>query len=196
VATAPKPVLPTDMTTQEFFAWPGDGSGLLHQLIDGQVVAISPPSSTHGVIQSTIARLLGNHIAANGLPCTVTTNPPVVPRIDANRNARCPDLGVSCAKGADSTYELTEPLVLIEILSPSNKAETWTNVWAFTTIPSVMDILVVESLKIGAKRLTRQADGTWPDVPVVMETGDTLEVPSLQYSVSLDRFYDGSRLGR
>lgn len=196
MATAPKPALPTEMTTREFFAWPGDGSGLMHQLIDGQVVAMSPPSSTHGVIQSTIARLLGNHIAANGLPCTVTTNPPVVPRVDANRNARCPDLGVSCAKGADSTYELTDPVVLIEILSPSNKAETWTNVWAFTTIPSVADILVIDSMKVGAKRLSRQADGTWPETPVMVEAGETLDIPSLQYAVTLDRIYDGSRLGR
>jgi hypothetical protein len=31
---------------------------------------------------------------------------------------------------------LTDPVLLIEILSPSNQAETWANVWAYATIPS------------------------------------------------------------
>jgi hypothetical protein len=51
-------------------------------------------------------------------------------------------------------------------------------------------------MKVGAKRLSRQADGTWPETPVMVEAGETLDIPSLQYAVTLDRIYDGSRLGR
>jgi Uma2 family endonuclease len=37
---------------------------------------------------------------------------------------------------------LAEPIVVIEILSPSNANDTWGNVVLYTTIPSVREILV------------------------------------------------------
>ena len=43
----------------------------------------------------------------------------IVPGVRASRNRRVPDLGVTCAP--------PEPILLIEILSPSNEAETRTN---------------------------------------------------------------------
>ncbi len=36
-------------------------------------------------------------------------------------------------------------MLLIEILSPSNQAKTWTGVWAYTTISAVQGELVLES---------------------------------------------------
>ena len=52
-------------------------------------------------------------------------------------------------------YDASDPVLLVEILSPSNRAETWTNVWAYTTIPSVREILVLHSLRIRAELLRR-----------------------------------------
>ena len=40
---------------------------------------------------------------------------------------------------------LADPVLLIEILSPSYQAETWANVWAYATIPSVQEILVLKT---------------------------------------------------
>jgi Uma2 family endonuclease len=57
------------------------------------------------------------------------------------------------------------PVLIIEILSPSNWPETWTNVWAYTTIPSVREILIVHSTKIGVELLRRDAAGHWPEHP-------------------------------
>ena len=53
-------------------------------------------------------------------------------------------------------------MLAVEILSPSNEAKTWANTWAYTTIPSMQDILVVRSLEIGVELLSRQSDGSWP----------------------------------
>ena len=36
------------------------------------------------------------------------------------------------------------PVLMVEILSPTNKTETWTNVWAYTTIPTVTDLASVD----------------------------------------------------
>ena len=60
---------------------------------------------------------------------------------------------------------LCDPVLLIEILSPGNQAETWVNVWAYTTIPSVREIVVFRTTAVGALMLRRNADGNWPDRP-------------------------------
>jgi hypothetical protein len=83
--------------------------------------------------------------------------------------------------------------LLIEILSPNNQAETYANVWAYTTIPSVQEILVLKTAAIGAELLRRAPDGTWPKTPLVIETGDsTLE--SISFSAPLAGIYRTTRL--
>jgi Uma2 family endonuclease len=50
------------MTAADFLDWPGDGSGRKFQLVDGEVRAMSPGSATHGTIQMTLGRLIGNSL--------------------------------------------------------------------------------------------------------------------------------------
>ncbi len=42
--------LPPVMTVDQFRDWPGDGVNRLHQLIDGEPVAMNPPSWRHNAI--------------------------------------------------------------------------------------------------------------------------------------------------
>ena len=74
-----------------------------------------------------MARLLGNHLVAQGSPCHVVTGPGIVPRVRANRNYRVPDLGATCAQASNEPM-VAEPNLLVEILSPSNEAETRSNI--------------------------------------------------------------------
>ena len=96
------------------------------------------------------------------------TEPGIVPRVRANRNYRVPDLGVTCAPPSHDLM-VSEPIVLIEILSPSNEADTRANIWAYTTVPSVREILAIRSTRIEAELLVRGADGTWPAEPEIVK---------------------------
>jgi Uma2 family endonuclease len=177
------------MTLAEFLSWdPGDPSGRTWQLIDGEPVAMAPGNDTHGSLQAEIARLLGNHLLEQRRGCRVATEPGIVPRVRANRNYRVPDLGVTCAVPTRDPM-LPEPLLLIEILSPSNEVETWANIWAYTTIPSVMEILAVNSTRIEAELLCRDADGSWPKEPEIIGPDGTLALRSIGYSASLAALY-------
>ena len=84
---------------------------------------------------------------------------------------------------------MPEPLILIEILSPTNETETWANVWTYLTIPTVMEVLVVNSTRVEAELLRRNADGTWPEVPVRIEPEDALSLDSIGFSVPLAMLY-------
>jgi len=78
---------------------------------------------------------------------------------------RLPDLAVTRSDYAAEEAGLTDPVLIVEILSPGNQAETWANVWAYTTIPSVLEILVLRTVSIGADLLRRSPDGSWPREP-------------------------------
>jgi Uma2 family endonuclease len=180
---------PACMTLTEFLSWdPADPSGRAWQLIDGEPVAMDPGSETHAALQAEIGALLRNHLADRGSPYRLLSQPGIVPRVRANRNFRIPDLAVTCAPPTLGLMA-TDPILLIEILSPSNEAETRANIWAYTTIPSVREILAVHSTRIEAEMLRRTADGSWPEEPDTLTASDTLMLSCIDFVTPLLALY-------
>lgn len=181
--------LPAAMPVAEFLDWTGPDGSERWELVEGQPRAMAPSSPRHGAIAAQVARLLGNHLVASQLECTVIIESGVQPRVRADINVRIPDLGVTCAPISSDDRLLREPLVLIEILSPSNTADTWGNVWSYTTIPSVQEILVVHVAEERADLLTRQSDGIWPENPVRLAPGDEVVLASIGFTAPLAAIY-------
>jgi Uma2 family endonuclease len=100
---------------------------------------------------------------------------------------------VTCAPYATEEHALTDPVLVMEILSPSNAAETWSNIWTYTTIPSVLEILVVRSATIWAEVLRRNADDTWPERAQAIEEGE-LVLDSIRFRCALTDIYRTTRL--
>nr|WP_294555563.1 Uma2 family endonuclease [uncultured Rhodopila sp.] len=180
---------PARMTLAEFLAWDaGDPSGAPCQLIDGEAVAMAPATETHAALQAEIGRQIANHLIDTGSKCRLLSQPGIVPRIGADRNFRIPDLGVTCAPPADGLM-VPDPVLLIEILSPRNEAQTRANIWAYTTIPSVREILAVHSTRIEAELLRRGPDGNWPEEPLIVKAAESLALDSIGFSTPLAAFY-------
>ena len=186
--------IPAVMDAAEFLAWDAPGNGRW-QLVDGEPQAMAPASRTHGVIQAEMIRLIGNHLDDKGGSCTVVDAAGVVPRVRSDSNVRIPDIAVTCTEAQVEELTIGEPVLLIEILSPSNRSETWINVWAYTTIPSVKEILVIDSVRIRAELLRRDAQGNWPERALVIEDGE-LELESIEFRVPLAAIYRRTRLAR
>ncbi len=195
VALPKLPESPDWMSAEEFMVWDSP-DGLPWQLVDGVPQAMAPTNRTHGAIQSELGRLLSNHLAERGSPCSVVTTPGIIPRVNAARNFRIPDLGVTCSGYETEETALSGPVLLIEILSPSNQPETWSNVWTYTSIPTVQEILIVRTASVGAELLRRNADGTWPDRPLAVGEGDALTLESIGFSAPLLSLYRTTRLAQ
>jgi Uma2 family endonuclease len=178
--------LPPAMTTAEFLAW--TGSERL-ELIDGTPHAMAPASPRHGAIQAETVRLISNRLVELQPACRVIVEPGIQPRVRADLNVRVPDLAVTCAAWDADDRLLPEPLVVVEILSPSNAADTWANVWSYTTIPSVWEILVLHTADMRADLLRREENGTWPDNPVTLTLGDDVTLESIDFAAPLAAFY-------
>jgi Uma2 family endonuclease len=182
--------LPAGMTVSEFLAWDPPDHGDRWELIDGIPHAMAPAAPRHGFIQAEAARLIGNHLAETRPACRAIIEPGIQPKVRADVNVRVPDLAVTCAPWDDPQEQtVREPLVLIEILSPSNQAATWQNVWSYTTIPSVREILVLHTTDVRADLLRRAVDGTWPDNPRVLAAGDAVTMEAIGFSAPLVAFY-------
>lgn len=180
------------MNVAEFLEWcPHDGQ--LWELVDGTPRAMAPGKLGHGALQSELAALLRNHLLDRRSPCAVITAPGVIPRVRSDFNFRVPDLAVTCVPFASQDTHLAQPSLIVEVLSPSNHAETWSNVWTYTTIPSLQEILILHSVRIRADVIRRGADGNWPEAPEVVTEGE-LHLDSIDFRVPVAALYRTTEL--
>jgi Uma2 family endonuclease len=182
------------MIVDEFLAWDAP-SETRWELVDGEAIAMTRVSRTHGTLQLELGRLIGNHLEGAQSPCTVITAPGIIPRVRANENFRVPDLVVTCTRYETEEYDVSNPILTVEVLSPSNRADIWRNVWAFATIPSLQEILLLSSTLVRAELLCRGSDGSWPAASTVIEDGDLI-LDSIDFTVPLAHVYRSTRLAR
>ena len=186
--------IPVRMTVEEFLNW-DSGDGLRWQLVDGEPQAMAPANRTHGTLQGELAGRILNHLRDRQSPCSLVVTPGIVPRMLSRHNMRVPDLAVTCSTYETEESALADPVLIVEILSPGNQADTWANVWTYTTIPSVQEILVLRTDAIGADLLRRRPDGTWPEQPDTIAEGE-LALESIGFRCELAEIYATTRLRR
>ena len=186
--------LPPMMTVADFIEWPGDGTDTRYELVDGELRAMAPGADSHNTIVANLSALLWNHLRGAHSPCRVVSAPGVQPRARADWNFRIPDVGVTCAPNRAGDVMTPEPVLLIEVLSPGNKQDTYENVRAYTTLPSVREIVVVHSTAVKAEVLVRGADGHWPPNATEIGAGGMLALASIGAEIALAEVYAGTHL--
>lgn len=185
--------LPSVMTLDQFLAWPGDGSGRKYELVDGIPRAMAPASATHGLIQLNLGLAIERRLRERKVPCRAGTEMPVVPPMQSRKNARAPDITVVCGPPSDSPVA-QNPVVIVEILSPSNEEDTWESIRALAPIVSIREIVLVQSTEIGVDVYRRLPDGNWPSEPFKIGNGGTLELTSLDLYIPVAEVYQGTHL--
>ncbi len=181
-------------TLQDFLAWE-EPYEARWELVEGQPMAMAPTTRTHAAIQAELGRLIANALLQKGSSCSVLVNPGIVPRVRSDANFRVPDLGVVCGGYEKEELYLAEPVLLIEVLSPGNESRTRSNVWTYTTIPSVREIAIFRTETIGVELLRRGDDGNWPAAAEMMEAGD-LAFRSIGVQFPLEAVYRTTRLAK
>jgi Uma2 family endonuclease len=185
--------LPTGLTVDEFLEWAAASDGRF-ELVDGAVRAMAPASGTHGLIQTELTFLIRQNLRNTRSKCRLVSGPGIATRVRASKNYRIPELGVTCSPIVAGQTMITDPVLLIEVLSPSNENDTWTNIWAYTAIPTVREILVLDSTRVEGWLLRRDAQNDWPKEPERL-TGDTrIVLSSIQFTANLMDAYATTHL--
>ena len=137
MATAPQTLL----TVDEFLAraHEREGSWELH---DGVAVCMAPERFTHVVTKQAAYSALAAAIRRAGLPCMALPDGAGV-RISA-RVLYKPDALVFCGPPPHpDALEIPDPIIVVEVLSPSTAAYDQADKLAYFTVPSVMHYLIL-----------------------------------------------------
>lgn len=186
--------LPPMMTVDDFLCWEGDGTDTRYELVDGVLRAMSPGTNTHGRLIINLTVLIQNHLDKRGSRCGVVAAPGIRPLVRSNWNFRIPDLGVTCEPDRQGERYLSEPSLLIEVLSPSNEPDTYENIRAYATLPSVKELVVVHSTRMRIELLRRGEAGDWPANPTLIEDGGLVHFDVIDLTVPIAEVYRRTHL--
>jgi Uma2 family endonuclease len=123
------------MTSDEFISWAmSRPAGERYELVAGEVVAMAPERSAHALLKFRIARRLAEAVEAARLSCTVYPDGMAV-EVDEETIYE-PDALVRYGTPLpDNAVKVTDPLIVVEVLSPSTRARDAGANPAFATHP-------------------------------------------------------------
>jgi Uma2 family endonuclease len=180
------------MTVEEFYEFDGGGHIGKIELVHGRLRMQSYASSGHATIQGNITSLVGNHLRAKRPGCRVGNEAGVIPTFDQKRNIRKPDVVVTCTPHAKGQRSFPNPILIVEVLSPTNADETWESIQACSNVGSLAEILVVDSETIDVQVFRRDGNGVWPTEPERVPMGGTVRLTSLDLEMPVTEIYRGT----
>jgi Uma2 family endonuclease len=162
------------MTVGEYLAWAAERPGR-YELHDGVVRAMSPEGAGHAKVKFAVQAALAAGIRARGLRCHMLPDGMTV-RVDA-RSAYEPDALVYCGpEVAPSALEIPDPVIVVEVLSPSTRAiDTSVKLVEYFRVPSVAHYLIVDPAEPVILHHARAAGGTI--LTRIMREGTIVLVP-------------------
>lgn len=132
------------MTVDAFLVW-AEGRPGRYELMDGEVVAMSPERVRHADTKFAVQLALRTALRAGGLPCRMLPDGLSV-KID-NGTVFEPDALVYCGDTLDpDAIVIPEPMIVVEVLSPGTKRiDTGRKLQGYFRLPSVMHYLIIDA---------------------------------------------------
>lgn len=179
---------PAPLTVEQFLAV-DDVSDVRHEFIDGRVYAMTGASNRHNMIAGNVYVAL--RTLSGGGPCRVYVEGV---RLHAAGNVYYPDVMVDCAPDAASDRPVTDPCLLVEVLSPSTGYDVryGSKLAVYCALPSVRAYLVVEQARRAVTRHWREAtDAPW-QAETIAGTGEVPVPCPVAGTLALDAIYRGT----
>lgn len=138
MASRPK----SNLTVEQFLA-AYEGVAGRYELVDGDVLKMAAETVRHVRLKGRVFRAMAGAIEASGAGCEAFQDGVSVKV--SGKTAREPDVSVQCGKAADGdSLVLTEPLIVVEIVSPSTEGVDANVKFAeYFSVPSIMHYLIV-----------------------------------------------------
>ena len=134
----PKP----DMSVDDFLAWAEAEQGR-HELVDGQVYAMAPERAGHARAKASVHSCLSAAVARGALACEAMPDGMTV-RIDASTAYEPDALVYRGPRISNLTVEVADPLIVVEVLSPSTGFyDRHDKLAGYFAVPSIRHYLTV-----------------------------------------------------
>jgi Uma2 family endonuclease len=176
-------VLPkSKMTVDDFMVWVSTHEGRW-ELLGGVPVEMSPELLIHCRVKYLAARAFDRAIERAGAPCEFLLDSVGV-RIDAHSMYQ-PDVLVYCGQRLpDDAIEVANPVVVVEILSPSDAAKVLRDkLVGYFLVPSIMHYLIVDP---DSRLVIHHAHGSDAIATHILSDGSSLRLdpPGIEMAVA------------
>lgn len=160
-------------------------SPVKHEYVDGEVFAMAGTSDKHNRIAVNLTTALDNHLRDS--PCEPFSGEI---KVRAAHNVYYyPDILVSCEENPESPYFRNEPILIIEVTSPSTETiDRREKLLFYLQMPSVQEYVIVSQSKIAVEVHRRQPDGRWITY-YFNESDETVELASVELTLPLTEIY-------
>ena len=171
-------------TLEEFLAF-DDGTDTSYELFEGRIVAMNPPLRGHAALVGRLVRIIGNRLKP---PFEVYAEAGIIP-VNRRHSWYNADLIVTCTPGNHKDQFIAEPVLVVEVLSPTTSATDFSRKLPdHELMPSMRDILLVSSMERLIRHWRRKAD-RWTEH---RHRGTaTLRLTGLPVALRLAELYDG-----
>ncbi|AKJ27878.1 hypothetical protein AAW51_1187 [Caldimonas brevitalea] len=144
------------MTLADFLAWESQ-QDTRHEFFRGEVFAMTGGSARHNRVILNLAAHLGSHL--DGTPCQVFAESMKVQLAD--EAVLYPDVMVTCGKAqAGDEQTITDPKLIIEVLSPSTKGYDKRNKFIlYRSLPTLREYALIDPASREVEVFTLTADG-------------------------------------
>jgi len=174
------------MCLEEFLDWERK-QPKRHEFASGVVTLMPGASAAHVRIAGNIGFALRQRLRGSGCEAFGSDM-----KVIANGTVRYPDISVTCRPIDDRDDRITEPVVVIEVLSPTTeRIDRGPKKFDYFATPSIRQYAIVEQDERRVDLYTR-AEAGWTNEVV---TGDTpLNLSSAGIVLSLDTVYEDTEL--
>ncbi|MEO0325045.1 MAG: Uma2 family endonuclease [Myxococcota bacterium] len=178
------------MSYAEYLAFE-EAAGTKHEYVNGAVVAMAGGTIEHGRLAANLTLMIGQLARAAG--CSVYFSDVRV-RVMATNRTTYPDLTVVCGPvipAGDDPHAITNPTLLVEVLSPSTEASDRGEKWAhYQRLPSLRAYLLVAQDPARVELFARDASG---EVWTFQQAGrgQSLQLDALGGSLDVDAVFAG-----
>jgi Uma2 family endonuclease len=174
------------MSVAEFLDWES-GDDLRYELRDGEVVGMAPTKPGHQILAARLARFLDE--ALDDRPsCSVRAEAAIV-AVDREGVVHTADLAVTCREHDLGQSATPDPLVIVEILSPSTEAyDRRVKLPDYRMIPSVEEIVLIAQDQIYCEVHRRFEEDRW-QTDLLRTPGARLRLASVGFDQALSDLY-------
>jgi len=162
------------------------------ELVAGRVVAMTNPTEVHEQIASNIDAPL--KLAMDPTGCRVYQGGIGVQRSDSERgiDRPRPDVVVRCGRVGTRNF-ITDPLVIVEVLSPSTiDVDRGDKLRFLKALPTLRHIALVYQDQLRVEHY-RRTDLGW-EMESLTQADDMLRFEAVAFAIALDRVYFGVEL--
>jgi len=159
------------MSAEEFLAWDADQS-VKHEFVHGEVFAMAGAEERHVTTVMNIAMALRSHLRGSGCRTLMLH---MKLRVEAADAFFYPDVMVCCSTADTDPLVKREPVLVVEVLSPSTAAfDRGDKFAAYRTLPALREYLLADPATRRCDLYRKGDDGLWvlhpsaSDEPVVL----------------------------